>query len=330
MKKGFIHIVEIVIISLVVFVLVIQIATIPRAEAEWDRTKLILQGNDILHTLNAKGVNWLSRTDVVGNLTEVLAGTNLRYRILVRNAIPANITIGCLACTPGELEELESALAGSFTLNGERIRFNVHPAALDSIPPWGLDVACLGRAALPGLEMQVEDFLAGGGGVLEIRDLEAADTAERADIFGLETWETAPGTGNIEFNPGLGPDSRHWSIWKYFRHIPSGLDFSLWSSFDGFLEPTEDRVILRELASGAPALVVNEYYGGRAAWLSDGDNTLEDRKALIRALAAWAAGDTYEVVPADIREPQAFSLHTVINQDMFQPIEIVLSLGYIF
>ena len=332
MKKGFIHIVEIVVISLVMFVLVIQLTSIPGVRSDWDRTKLLLMGNDVLFTLDAKGVNWLDKNEVESGLREVLNNTNLNFGLEVKNALKANITVGCIRCSSNELDELRSVL-GSFTLNGERVSFIV--TALETLPLW-LDVAYLGKDALPDLENDIKDFLRAGKGVVEVRDLTSIDTG-RAEIFGLETWGTAPDGSNVIFS--VDESSKYWNIRKYFWHI---LNNPGWVSFDGFLAPSEnvsvpagdeERVVLKEYTTGAPALVVNELGSGRAVWLSGGNNSLEERRVLIKTLVAWAAGETYRVVPADIKDPQTFSLHTIINKSpnpMFQPVEIVLSLGYIF
>ncbi|MBL7206292.1 MAG: hypothetical protein ISS36_01695 [Candidatus Aenigmarchaeota archaeon] len=53
--KGFMHIVEIIVIVLVATILLLQLSHIPASESQWDRTKLQFHAEDMLFILNEKG-----------------------------------------------------------------------------------------------------------------------------------------------------------------------------------------------------------------------------------------------------------------------------------
>jgi len=82
MKKAFIHIVEIVVISLVVFFVILQFSVLPKIEKDWSRTKLVLQGNDILFTLNKQGIDWSDSAKVKGEFSKLLR-PNVAYDLKV-------------------------------------------------------------------------------------------------------------------------------------------------------------------------------------------------------------------------------------------------------
>jgi hypothetical protein len=83
-RKGFIHIVEIIIISLVMFLIVTQFANIPKIKSDWDRAGLVLQGNDLLFSLDEKGVDWLDSSEVESSLEEFLNETTIQYSLKIR------------------------------------------------------------------------------------------------------------------------------------------------------------------------------------------------------------------------------------------------------
>ena len=92
--------------------------------------------------------------------------------------------------------------------------------------------------------------------------------------------------------------------------------------------------------AGASSMIVNDGAvngAGRTVWMSVGDDNRDDRWVLLRAAIAWAAGEDYNMIPGTISNPSTFSAVKVIEENnplpgtgMYQPIEVVLSLGYIF
>ena len=111
--------------------------------------------------------------------------------------------------------------------------------------------------------------------------------------------------------------------------------------FQNFLDPSEnvtqvddeEEKILLAQDSGVSACVIN--YGvqggkGRTVWLSAGETTPDEQKILIKSLIAWAAGDTYDLLKGEVKEPVVVYLYKTFNKDMLQEVKIVLSLGYLY
>lgn len=67
-KKGFMHIVEVLLIIVLVFFVFTQFASIPSISDEWSRTKLSTLAGDALKTLEAKGVDWFNGTQIENTL----------------------------------------------------------------------------------------------------------------------------------------------------------------------------------------------------------------------------------------------------------------------
>ena len=52
---------------------------------------------------------------------------------------------------------------------------------------------------------------------------------------------------------------------------------------------------------------------------------------MLRTLVVWAAGEENDVVKNDVRNvPVVTSLYRVYDQDMYQPAEIVLTMGNLY
>ena len=81
-KKGFIHVIEIIIVSILVLFVFVQFSYMPYVEIDWSTPKLSLQGNDLLFMLDELGVNWLNANDINSKLSGLLTG-NTMYRVIV-------------------------------------------------------------------------------------------------------------------------------------------------------------------------------------------------------------------------------------------------------
>ena len=80
--RGFIHVVEIIIVSVLTILVVMQFWRLPSMETDWSKTKLGLQANDLLFSLDREGVDWLDGAQVDSYLSELLP-ENTIYRVLV-------------------------------------------------------------------------------------------------------------------------------------------------------------------------------------------------------------------------------------------------------
>jgi hypothetical protein len=121
--KGFMHIVEIIIIAIVIFVVIMQFLSIPLPEIDWSRTKLGLQANDVLYSLEGMGINWFDKDQLAGNLSLVFNDSNVVYNLKLKNIIKPEILVGCI-CNDSEKRTVEDLLE-SFEINGRETKFFV-------------------------------------------------------------------------------------------------------------------------------------------------------------------------------------------------------------
>jgi len=81
-QKGFIHVIEIIIVSMLVFFAIMQFSYLPPIETDWAKTKLTLQGNDLLFSLDRMGVDWKYNNDIQSKLSGVLP-ENTVYKVFL-------------------------------------------------------------------------------------------------------------------------------------------------------------------------------------------------------------------------------------------------------
>jgi len=95
--RGFIHVVEIIIISIVMFYVLIQFTTMPSMDTDWERTKLYLMTSDLVHVMDDKGVDWTSWDDINATLEELrysgLLSDNLLYDVKIKSSSGAVTTV---------------------------------------------------------------------------------------------------------------------------------------------------------------------------------------------------------------------------------------------
>jgi hypothetical protein len=82
--KGFIHVIEIIVISILVLFAFTQFTSTPTLDTDWTKSTLILQGNDVLHSLDEKGIDWLNSVQVETELSDVLPG-GVVYNVILIN-----------------------------------------------------------------------------------------------------------------------------------------------------------------------------------------------------------------------------------------------------
>jgi hypothetical protein len=233
--RGFLHIIEIIIISLVMFIIVLQFTFIPPIPGDWPGTKIYLMGNDMLFSLEEKGVSWLDRVELTGEMDALLSGTNIIYDITVENAIKSPILVGCL-CSDQETAELKDMLT-PFSLNGQKIEFVVNqidpPGSINffnPVLPLTYDVILLYDYDLGGTNFnyskEMRNFLGADKGVIQIRDLDKNKLnytkswgVIQRDYFELK-WNPfiLPGTQDIYFS--ITPNLSFYNIQKYTYNIP--------------------------------------------------------------------------------------------------------------
>jgi hypothetical protein len=345
--KGIIHIFEIVIVALVLFIALFQFTYIPRVESDWTKTKLFMRAWDTFFTLDEKGVNWLDPSEVQAGVSDALNNTNIQFGIRVRGAPPADISVGCI-CDTNDYNAVDSILTG-FMLNGESINFTVQRIPTDNISfSHKHDVIIFFDRNVTAYRAEILNFLEAGKGLFENRDMGASDIdSVQSDIFGL-SWNNSltPNSNNISFTSY--PDSKDsYTLYKYFHSIPnsSGHTYSKPYYFSNFIgnnrvwqkDNNADKIAMMQEGSGVPACIINHGMSGgfgRTVWVpSMGaiDSLDEDEKVLFNDMVLWSAGMEFDIVKSDIGNTIGrFSFFKILDQNMYQPIEIEMDIGYLY
>jgi hypothetical protein len=349
MRKGFWHMIEVFIVVVIIFVLLLQFSNISRIGGDWPKSDLVLQGRDVLNSLEASGVNWFNGSELDERLGFIFNETNVIYNIRIKNSVKSTIHVACF-CNDSDYSILTDALT-DFTLNGREIDFIAFQYEPENLVFSNLyDVTVIFDTPLNGSLGPMVQYLADDRGILIIRDLEATDfvavreEAELEGIFGMD-WDTllgAPPGGPLEFNPILTPEVRTYPIMRYFYSFPNstGQTYPDPHTFNNFLggervrpDDNDDAWRIVVVGSNHSGLVVNsgisEGYG-RSAWLSGGSETGE-REVLIKSAVAWLAGDTNHVIDNPVaNEVAVVSFMKLYNEDMYETVEIIMTLGYLY
>jgi hypothetical protein len=355
------HIVEIILVTLLLFFVLSQFVLIQRSSTDWPKAKLYLLGNDVLISMNRMVYNdadWFDSGYMKSTADSLIHGSaaNIIYSMTLRNVVPPEIKVSCGACTEEELNALKDALR-DFSLNGMNIHFSVtNESNVRSLNVEDYDVTVFfdpGRAEFSRRirSQAFNNFLRMGKGVILISDLQdpidSAMASALASIFGINRENVLVDANDIWFTDESDQVNKTvYMIKKYYDKFPSSLPTKVsrfasdmfFSAGDKRIVQIGDRgkVLLRQATSGATACVVNDAVvngNGRAVWLSKPDMTRmatdEDVKLLLRSIVAWAAGD-YRLIKTNVQNNVvSVSLYRMINgSDMFEPMEVVLDLGY--
>lgn len=219
--KGFMHIVEILLVALTIFIVFTQFSTIPETGGDWPRTKLSIFADDVLSTLDKKGVNWFNSTELEDEMNRTLPA-NLLYSVKLENAIKPDIRVGCL-CSEEEKETVSDVLEdGGFSINGNRVEFAVtRVETAGELFSLDFDVAIIyGYEDLSSDKYAMRNFLSNGRGVMELADHPGMDSVQR-ELFGINQSTAEAGTGDLKFTKESGESGGELNkLYKYFIHLP--------------------------------------------------------------------------------------------------------------
>ena len=225
--KGFIYIVEIIIVGLTLMLVVSLSANIPRIEHDWTKTRLIIYGNDLFFALDEKGINWFDSNEVSNSLNALLP-RNMEFDIKVKNAIKPVISLGC-ACPQDMLDTFREFL-DDFELNGANTTFRIEwidPS--EPSFPVTLDLILFLNMHIPDSKRnELEGYLKKDRGVVEISYLDTMTLGETIykDIFNLGWVNEAlgmEGTGGLQETE---PGKDNYNLRKYFHHVPYRVELS--------------------------------------------------------------------------------------------------------
>lgn len=224
--KGFMHILEIVLVIMTVFIFISQMGYIARISSDWNQARLSLQGNDMLYSLDHIGTDWYNVT-YIQDMVNTMFSDRVSAGIIIKNSIKPSITVGCV-CTNEQAAELESILQDT------KLNIKVH-FKVQRIDPSSIifsntnDVVFLwGYKDLSPYQNSLRGYLGEDKGVVEFAGvgLNEALTPIQRDIFNLKhvSSATTGSTSTEFFRDEVGRPSSQ--ITRYFSHLPYRINVS--------------------------------------------------------------------------------------------------------
>ena len=302
-KKGFMHVVEIVIIALIMFIVIFQFSIIPSIRTEWSATKVALIGNDLIHSLDSSGVDWLNSSELNKTILDAMPGqlssnASILFSVEVGGAVKPKMRIGCI-CDDNEVSIITDALP-SFQLNGREISFEVEKIS-PTTPAFSelYDVVVIMQSffkdvtagdihnpySLETFNSHITKYLASGRGILLINNTINSPPGQgyfiTTETFGIGWDNVINPSGDLVFNSSIIPlQSRYHNINRYFYNFSNiNGKIAYPTTFPNFIGANE-KVVAHEnskaecvLHDGEEScgLLVNdgvENGFGRTAWLT--------------------------------------------------------------
>ncbi|MFH1105653.1 MAG: hypothetical protein V1731_00365 [Candidatus Aenigmatarchaeota archaeon] len=216
--RGFIHVVEIVVTMMLIFVALSQFSNFYVKDMAWSANYLYLIGKDLLYTLG--DMDFYNSTTVRERLS-ILKSRNIEYEMKLSNAMKSTVVVGC-DCTDQEANAIRGNLS-SFFANNREITFSVFK--MTDVDNWNdLDVIVYPQVKnLDSSKAALMNFLDAGKGVIEIGAVGAhASEDVQKTVFNLKTrTESIPlGDINITFNK-TSANKPSYLIVKYFNSLPA-------------------------------------------------------------------------------------------------------------
>jgi hypothetical protein len=366
MKKGFFHVVEVVIVAMLVFVILTQFYAIPRAQHSWDTAKLTVMSQDFLYALEELGVDWLDEAAVIDIMDKSVPGT-VAYALSVRPTVRPHIKVGCV-CDMDNYTFLQTWVLNNFTLNGIERGFSIdwiNPSLIDfdlDGPDMQNDVLLfweepdsvllnIGTAEAQNLS----EYLKKGNGLVEFSILTQSHVNKgwHNDTFNL-VWvdpsdSTRPATSGPDF-PYFDPSEDGHVVEKIFMNVFPGMGGFV--NFDNLVaqesvypaDGNEKRILVTQRnpyeggtydGKNVPLSLIDwgvQGYG-RSAWMTWGDLTGANtqNRQLLKTLVIWAAsGKDTVVIESEMKKSVRASMRKILNSDMYEPMRVELRLGYHF
>ncbi len=223
--KGFMHVVEILLVAVLLFVVFAQFAAIPSISDEWPGIKLQLMADDVLAALDAKGVDWFNATEIEQEFNTTLPANVIRS-VTLENVIKPEIRVGCL-CNDAGFARVRAMLSpGWFVVNGINATFEtVQVTDPDKLFSLDFDAVLVhGYRDLSPFAGPFRNFLSYGRGAVEIADRPAIDSVQ-SGIFGLGQGAADSDGSEITFSrPSLESGVEANRIFGLFDHLPAFYD----------------------------------------------------------------------------------------------------------
>lgn len=363
-RKGFFHILEVIIVAMLIFVILTQLYSVPKANQPWDAAKVSIMSEDLLYSLEAKGVDWFDKTEVNRTLYDVLPKT-MGYSVSVSQDVRPVMRIG-VVCGAADFGTI-SAILSDFQLNGIQRDFvltRIEPGTLDlsntSAHYQNDAIMFVGaQAFLPAQIDYLERYLAAGNGVLELSGLTEADVSGSrwyGEVMNLE-WVSDSlyfqSAAARAYFPYMDPDERRYPVQKIFLGVPPSVSpFASFGAFGG------ETLYPADMASEKIVAIQDSYYvggfehegmevplstidwgvngSGRVAWMSNASISgstadVNSTKKLLKSLAIWtASGKKYPIIEGSVSTGATATMRKIYMRPggMYEPVRIDLTVGY--
>jgi len=361
MRKGFLHIVEAILVVAIVFFTLPQFSTIPRIVSSWDNARLTLMAEDILFSMDSNQTNWFDADEVTGKLESLLSPT-VTYRVSTTLDVRPFVNVTCV-CGPLEYPVFTGIMGSSVTLNGiERKIENrrVNPGGLDFSLNRNLDTdVIVFFDEHPSLTAEQEEnlstFMSNGGGVVQFRELEDTDVGDSWHdmLFGMD-WvyegdSARTVTAQSDFSFLYSTDEAYKAKKIFGALYPGFTGFSNFALENVTVEDPE-KVLVQQYQGGSPSVYSGGPYdgrpvpmsvinynvrgSGRAAWMSNASLDIitgPENRMLLRSLVLWAgSAKPFDIVGGSMKKSARATITKVVNANFFEPVRIDMSLGYIY
>ncbi|MFP4045793.1 MAG: hypothetical protein ACLFS3_01920 [Candidatus Aenigmatarchaeota archaeon] len=229
-EKGFIHVIEAVLVSVLAISMLPYIIQTPGSGSDWEEVRLRKTGNDILVSLEKsdqiQNISTYNQTEI-GELFNGILGErtdSIQYNIKERNSYRESIRIGfnCTSCDPDKFKE---SLLDTFTpvwLNGRPIEFQIFEfdwddfKGEDTLARQEFDLVLInGSDQMDNVnQTKLEKHISEGGGVIEYAEVENVNSNLQQEIFGLDS--TSEGSSDMVFTERNEPRKQNYEPGKIF------------------------------------------------------------------------------------------------------------------
>jgi hypothetical protein len=350
-RKGLFHIVEIVIISIIMFVILSQLSYSTGTGPDWGKSKLMTQGRDSLFSMFESGIDWTDNGEVTDYLDYVFNESHVKYRLELLGAPKENIAAGCLCDGSPGCTDFCDMIKGIIETRGT-MSFNNMDVEFTAVETSNINTlfdVIVTNMSLAGQDPYIRNYLVEDRGLVLVRDLSDQDFADFGtillDYFSIEN-SLVGGSGDVTFDLlEIEQEPEYYGMPLYFSVIEnaSGDRYNITHVFDAFASDSikketgpYGRVMLKT-SSGLPACIAKESAwesSGKTAWLSRSSG--DDWEILLTSLMIWSSEHrrtiTDEGLSFETAKASMFVLPSDTSRDdyMLQPIEAVLSMGYIY
>lgn len=253
-RKGFIHVVEAVLISVVAIALIPSLLRGVHIKEKWTRTNLERMGEDILTSLHKSGelekIMSYNRTEVRrlfegGENSEGVLGARsnfIQYNMKTEHAYKSRIWVGfnCTGCDPAQKKREIQKILKPVWLNGRFIRFHVFPFSWNNFTGaeknYKINVIflkgdeqaeqaknCWGNS---DCKDGLKNHLSRGNGIVEYADLGGIDPSSdfQSEVFGLANGSS--GSENLTFANRANVSKPNYEPSKLFYGVGSSANTS--------------------------------------------------------------------------------------------------------